>query len=145
MNENPRGLTIAGLVLTVLLALLLTFSGVLKLVSPTEMKDQFVGRLGYMEHHALPIGLVELACTALFLIPRTAVLGAILLTGYFGGATATHARIGDPFVAPVAVGVLVWLSLFLRDPRLRALLPLTSALTGRIPSNTPATHAPSQR
>ncbi len=125
MHENPRGLTIAGLVLTGLLALLLTFSGVLKLVSPAEMKDQFVGRLGYMEHHAAPIGLVELACTALFLVPRTAVIGAVLLTGYFGGATATHVRIDDPFIGPVAMGVLVWLALVLRDPRLRALLPLT--------------------
>jgi hypothetical protein len=137
MSENPRGLTIAGLVLTGLLALLLMFSGVLKLTSRTEMKDQFVNRLGYMDHHAVPIGLVELACTALFLIPRTAVIGAVLLTGYFGGATATHVRIGEPFIVPVAVGVLVWLALFLRDPRLRALMPLTRSATVPAPASTP--------
>lgn len=56
------------------------------------------------------------------LIPRTSILGAILLTGYLGGATATHVRIGDPFIAPVIVGALVWLGLFLRDDRLRALI-----------------------
>jgi hypothetical protein len=59
-----------------------------------------------------------------YLIPRTAVLGAVLLTGYLGGAIATHARLGEPFVAPIILGVVVWAGLWLRDPRLRALLPL---------------------
>jgi hypothetical protein len=76
---------------------------------------------------ALGLGITEVACTIIYLIPRTAVLGAILLTGYFGGATATHVRVGDPsFVGPVVLGVLVWLGLFLRDDRLRALIPLRS-------------------
>lgn len=73
---------------------------------------------------ALPIGLVELACTAIYVIPRTSVLGAILLTGYLGGATATHVRVGEPFFALIVLGVLVWGGLFFRDPRLRELLPL---------------------
>jgi len=70
------------------------------------------------------LGILELACTIIYAIPRTAVLGAILLTGYLGGAILTHLRIGDPFWNPIIPGVLVWLGLYLRDPRLRALAPL---------------------
>jgi uncharacterized protein YndB with AHSA1/START domain len=69
------------------------------------------------------LAFVELGCLAIYLFPRTAVLGAILLTGYLGGATATHVRIGDMFLPPILVGVLVWLGLFFRDERLRVLLP----------------------
>jgi hypothetical protein len=64
--------------------------------------------------------------TALYLIPRTSTLGAILLTGYLGGATATHVRVGEPFYFPVIFGALIWLGLLLREPRLRLLLPLRS-------------------
>jgi hypothetical protein len=66
------------------------------------------------------------ASALLYIVPGTSVLGAILLTGYLGGATATHVRIGDPFIGPVLFGVLVWAGLFLRDDRLRALLSLRS-------------------
>jgi hypothetical protein len=72
------------------------------------------------------IAIVELACVLLYAIPRTSVLGAILLTGYLGGAISTHVRAGEPFYLPLGVGVIVWLGLFLRDARLRALLPLRS-------------------
>jgi hypothetical protein len=65
-----------------------------------------------------------LICTVVYAIPITSVLGAILLTGYLGGATATHVRIGQPFWFPVIVGVLLWAALFLREERLRALIPL---------------------
>jgi uncharacterized membrane protein YphA (DoxX/SURF4 family) len=102
---------------------MLLFSGVMKLVKPASVVEGFV-RLGYPESLALGIGIVELACAALYVIPRTSVLGAILLTGYLGGATATHLRIGEPFFAPVLLGVMVWGGIFFRDARLRALLPL---------------------
>jgi len=69
-------------------------------------------------------GILELVCTALYLIPRTAIFGAILLTAYLGVATAAHVRIGDPFFIPVVVGALLWLGLYLRDPRLRSLVPI---------------------
>ena len=72
------------------------------------------------------LGVLELACTALYVIPRTSVLGAILLTGYLGGATVTHLRIGEPFWGPPLVGVFLWGGLYLRDPRLRALIPFKS-------------------
>jgi hypothetical protein len=71
----------------------------------------------------MPILVVELCCVLLYLIPQTAVLGAILLTGYLGGATATHVRVDEAYFMPVVVGILVWLGLYLRDPRLRALVP----------------------
>lgn len=127
MNANPKGLTICGWALTILLALLLTFSAVMKFLRPPEMIEQFESVLGYPARLAVPIGVVELLCVVLFLIPRTAALGAVLLTGYLGGAIATHVRIGDQFITPVIVGVVVWLALFMRDPRVRAILPIRRA------------------
>jgi hypothetical protein len=79
---------------------------------------------GYPEHLILYIGMLEVGCTIVYLIPRTAILGAILMTGYLGGATATNVRVGDPsFIGPVLAGVLVWAGLYLRDGRLSALIP----------------------
>jgi hypothetical protein len=77
----------------------------------------------------IPLGILLTACTILYVIPRTAVLGAILLTGYLSGAIATHVRFGDPWfpiLFPVFIGALVWGGLYLRDGRLRALIPLRS-------------------
>jgi len=113
----------AGRIISALPILMLLFSGVMKLVKPAPVVEEFA-RLGYAESAALGIGILEIVCTVIYAIPRTSILGAILLTGYLGGATATHVRIGDPFFAPVVFGVLVWLGLYLRDDRLRALLPL---------------------
>jgi hypothetical protein len=95
----------------------------MKLAQPQAVLDEFA-RLGYGSGIAVAIGIVEIACTIIYVVPQTAVLGAILLTGYLGGATATHLRIGDPFYGPILFGVLVWLGLFLRDARLRAIVPL---------------------
>lgn len=84
-------------------------------------------RLGYPESVIVPLGFVLLVCTVLYLIPLTSVLGAILLTGYLGGAVATHVRAGEglfSLVFPIIFGVLIWLGLYLRDDRLRALVPL---------------------
>lgn len=96
-------------------ALMLIMSGVMKLIKPAQLVEEFI-RLGYQEHQVLVLGIVELACTAIYLVPSTSVLGAILLTGYLGGATATHVRLGENFVFPVIFGVLVWLGLLLREP-----------------------------
>lgn len=113
----------AGWIISALPALMLVFSAVMKLLKPAPVLQEFT-RLGYQEHHAIVIGIIELACAIIYLIPRTAVLGAILMTAYLGGAVATHVRIGDPFFTPIIPGVLIWLGLYLRDPRLRALVPL---------------------
>ncbi len=113
---------VVGWVLTVLLSAFLTFSGVGKLLKLPPVETE-VTRLGYTMDTIFTIGIIELACVIVYLFPRTAVLGAILLTGYLGGATATHVRIGDPFIMPVIIGVVVWIALFLRDRRVRALAP----------------------
>jgi len=114
----------AGRILSALPVLMLLFSGVMKLVKPAAVVQGFA-HFGYPESLALSIGILELACAVVYVIPRTSVLGAILLTGYLGGATATHVRIGEAlFIIPVILGVLVWGGLFLRDDRLRALIPL---------------------
>jgi hypothetical protein len=84
-------------------------------------------KVGYPPGCLVPLGLVLLASTLLYAIPRTAVLGAILLTGYLGGATATHVRMGQPFVFPIVFGVIVWACLYLRDERIRSLLPIDRA------------------
>ena len=85
------------------------------------------GTLGFPATVIFGIGLLEIACVLLYAIPRTAVLGAVLLTGYLGGAIAAHVRVGDAFISPLIGGGLVWLGIYLRDARVRALLPLISA------------------
>ncbi len=115
----------AGRILTALSALLMAFSAITKLAK-TAFVVENLAHAGIPESHIIPLGIVELACTVVYLIPRTSVLGAILLTGYLGGATATTVRTGEAFIMPVIVGVVVWGGLFLRYPRLRALIPLRS-------------------
>jgi DoxX-like family len=112
-----------GYAMSALPVVMLLFSSLLKLVKPASVVEGFT-HLGYDDSVALGLGLVELLATVLYVIPRTSVLGAILLTGYLGGATATHLRIGEPFHMAVLLGVLVWGGLYLRDERLRQLIPL---------------------
>src|SRR4026207_1909570 len=116
-----------GRIMSWLPALFLLIDGVMKLFKPAVVVEATV-KLGYAENTILPIGIVLTVCTILYLIPRTAVLGAILLTGYLGGAVATHVRVGSPLFShilfPVYVAVLLWGGLYLRDERLRALIPL---------------------
>jgi hypothetical protein len=97
----------AGYIMSALPVLLLLFSGFMKLMNPPSVVEGFA-HLGYDGNIALWLGLVELLSTVLYLISRTSVLGAILLTGYLGGATASHLRIGEPFHAAVILGVLIW-------------------------------------
>lgn len=124
MQTQSKGMTIAGWVMTGLLGALLTASAVMKFINPPELAEEFVGKFGYPGSAARYIGAVEAVCLVLFLVPRTAVLGAVLLTGYFGGAIATHVRVEDNFAGAVVVGIVAWGALYLREPRLRDLLPL---------------------
>ncbi|MGH7629188.1 MAG: DoxX family protein [Gemmatimonadales bacterium] len=118
-----------GRILSGLAVLFLLWDGVMKLMRPAVVLESFA-RLGYPEGVALGIGILQLVCLAVYLIPRTSVLGAILLTGYLGGAVATHVRIGDPLFThvlfPAYMGALLWGGLYLRDERLRTLIPLRS-------------------
>ena len=116
----------AGIIVSTLPILFLLMDGVMKLVKPAVVVETTV-KLGYSESVIFPLGIVLLICTILYAIPRTAVLGAILLTGYLGGAVATHVRAnGSAFeiLFPVILGVLVWGGIYLRDERLRAFVPL---------------------
>jgi DoxX-like family len=111
-------------ILSALPVLLMVFGGTFGVLKPAVAMPGFL-QYGYPERLLLPICIVEIVCAVLYAIPRTSVLGAILLTGYLGGATATHVRVGDPvFIVPVFLGVLVWGGLYLRDGRLRRLIPL---------------------
>jgi hypothetical protein len=113
-----------GRVVSAIPVLMLLFSAGMKFVRQPGAIEVFVGKWGFPDGSLVPIGVVELACVVVYLIPRTAVLGAILLTGYLGGAVATHVRASEAFVPPLVVGILAWLGLYLREPRLRELLPL---------------------
>jgi hypothetical protein len=115
-----------GRIISALPVLFLLVDGVMKLIKPAVVVEATV-KLGYPETVILPLGIVLLACTVLYVIPRTSVLGAILLTGYLGGAVATHVRVGEglfSIVFPIIFGVLIWGGLYLRDEQLRALIPL---------------------
>jgi len=119
----------AGSILSGLVVLFLTFDAVMKFAKPAPVIQAFA-QTGWPDRLAVPLGIILLTCTALYVIPGTSVLGAILLTGYLGGAVATHLRIGDPLFShvlfPVYMGVLLWAGLYLREDRLRALVPLRS-------------------
>jgi hypothetical protein len=103
----------------------LIFDGVIKLLNIIPVTESFV-RLGYRPTVSIAIGILELVCVMVYIIPRSAIAGAVLLTGYLGGAIATHLRVGDPLLThvffPLYVGALLWVGLLLRDQRLRALL-----------------------
>lgn len=116
----------AGRIMSALPALFLLVDGVMKLMKPVVVVQATV-QLGYPESVILGLGIVLLVSTILYLVPLTSVLGAILVTGYLGGAVATHVRVGDglfPILFPIILSTLLWGGLVLRDARLRALLPL---------------------
>jgi hypothetical protein len=117
---------ITGYALTAFVALFLTFDTVLKVLQLAPAM-QGTTELGYPANSVLVIGVIELVCLVLYLVPRTSVLGALVLTGYLGGAIATHVRIGSPLLThtlfPIYVALMVWGGLYLREHRLRELLP----------------------
>jgi len=112
-------------VLSALPVLVLLFSGSMKFTHSPDLAKGFE-HLGWPLSLAVPLGILELTCAILYVIPRTSVLGAILVAAYMGGAVATHVRIGEPPYLQILIGVLVWGGLYLRDSRLRPLLPLRS-------------------
>lgn len=117
----------AGLVLTGLAAAFLAMDTVMKLLVLAPAV-QATTELGYPASTIFWIGAIQLVCLVLYLVPATSVLGVVLLTAYLGGAVATHVRVGSPLAShtlfPVYVGLMVWGGLYLREPRLRSLLPL---------------------
>jgi|HubBroStandDraft_6_1064221.scaffolds.fasta_scaffold933033_2 hypothetical protein len=121
---TSKGMLWTGRILSGLIVALMLFAASYGLLKP-EMSRQGMRDMGYPESAGMPITIAMLVSVLLYAIPRTCVLGAILLTGYFGGAIATHVRLSQPaFVAGLLIAVLAWLGIYLRDARLRALLPL---------------------
>jgi len=126
-DPHPRTrLRWTGRILSGLIVAFLAFDAAMKLVAIAPVVEATT-RLGYAVSTIRPMGVVLLLATVLYAVPRTAVLGALLTTAYLGGATATLVRAGDPSWFPIAMGVLLWASLMMRQPRLRALLLPVSA------------------
>ena len=119
----------AGRVLLAVPVLFLVFDSVIKLMRIAPVLDSF-NELGYPESLSLAIGILETVCLIVLLVPRTSILGAILMTGYLGGAVATHVRVGNPLVShvlfPVYVAILIWAAVLVREDRLRGLVSLRS-------------------
>ena len=120
-----RRSVIAGRVLTGIVALLLTLDAGIKLVG-AKAAVEGSAQLGFTPQQVFVIGIIAAVCLVLYLIPRTAPIGAVLWTGYFGGALVTHFRLGNPLfthiLPPIYVSILIWGSLYLRDPRVRAVV-----------------------
>ena len=126
MNETIKR-PWAGIIVSALPALFLLVDAAGKLLKPEPVVSGTL-ELGYSENVIVPLGITLLVSVILYAVPATSVLGAILLTGYLGGAVATHVRVGNPLAThvlfPIYIGVLLWLGLYLRDMRIRELLPL---------------------
>lgn len=121
-ESSSKGMVWTGRIISGVVVLMLCFSAVMKMIHHEEVVKEF-SRLGWPDV-IVGLGIVELVCAILYAISQTAVLGAILVTGYLGGAIATHVRIEEQFIGPAIGGVLVWLGIFLRDAKLRQLIPL---------------------
>jgi hypothetical protein len=113
-----------GRVLSALPILALGMSGAMKLSHAPDFVQKWTDNFGFRESSLTPIGLLELLVMITYAVPRTRVFGAILVTGYLGGATTAHVRIGEPFVIPVLLGIFAWLGVWLTEPRLQALTPV---------------------
>lgn len=111
-----------GLALSVIPSLMLTLSGVMKFIQPSGFEEGLAS-MGYRPDQMYALGVVELLCVLIYWIPQTSVLGAILLTGYMGGAIATHYRVGDMFVIQIILGMAIWGGLYLRNAKIRELIP----------------------
>ena len=126
MHQNVSPFARTGKFLSGLAAVLLALDSVGKLVRAQAVLDGTT-QLGYSVNTVFPLGVLLLACVVIYIVPRTAIFGALLLTGYLGGAVATHVRVGNPLfthiLAPTYVAALIWGGLVLRDARLRALAP----------------------
>jgi len=137
MHSDSRKMMWAGRVLSGLMVAFLLMDAVMHLTKIEPVVQAFA-RLGWPIGMAVPLGLVELVCIALYVYPRSSILGAILLTGYLGGAVVTHLRVGSSLFGemlfPVYIGILVWGGLYGREPRLRALIPFARATNRREPA-----------
>jgi hypothetical protein len=137
-STHQKWRTWVGCALSAAATLVLARSAWMKLSADPQVVQQVVEHWGYPASSVADIGLLELTCLLVYAVPRTTALGAVLLTGYFGGAVATHVRIGEPFWVPLAVATLAWAGVYLRDEGIRDLARRMARL-GRQPlMSTPA-------
>ncbi len=122
---NSKAALWTGRIISSLIILFMLFDGGAKVARFKPYVEATV-KAGFADSLVVPLGILSLACTILYAIPQTSILGAILLAAYYGGATATHVRLGQPFWFPIVFGILVWVAMYLREPRLRTLVPLRS-------------------
>ena len=123
-RPTSRAMLWTGRIISAIPVLMMGVLGAVMLIAFPDKAAEGNVKYGYPAAITRTLFIVEIACVVLYVIPQTAALGAILLTAWLGGAVATHVRVGEPFWFPIAFGVLVWLGLFLRDARVRALVPL---------------------
>ncbi|MFN2635128.1 MAG: DoxX family protein [Thermoanaerobaculia bacterium] len=112
--------------ISILPCLVFLMSAFMKLKGGPELA-QGIAHMGIPESMVVPLAILEIACVVIYAIPATAALGAILLTGFVGGAICTHWRVGDPFIVQIVLGILIWFGLYLREDRLKALIPLRTS------------------
>ncbi len=128
-EETSKKSLWAGRIISLLVILFMLFDGVIHIMKIPAVTQSFV-QLGYSLNVITPLAVIELLCVLLYVIPRTSILGAILLTGYLGGAVDSNVRAGNPLFSfilfPVYIGVLMWGGLYLRSKRLRSLVPIKS-------------------
>ena len=122
-RTTSKGMLWAGRVISAVPVLFMGVLGVVMFFAAPGKVSEGMSKYGYPAGAAKPVLIAEVTCALLYAIPQTTVLGAILLTGYLGGAVATHVRVGEPFYFPVAMGVVVWVGLLWRDGRVRELVP----------------------
>ena len=127
-TETPgspsRTSAVLGWIVGILPTTALLMSAAFKFIQPVGTEEN-LKPIGWHLDQMTWLGTLEASVAIIYLIPQTSILGAVLITGYMGGAIATHLRVGDHFILPhIVIGVLVWLGVWLRDPRLRSLLPL---------------------
>jgi len=124
-----RKLVWTGWIISILASLVFLMSGTMKFVGGPQV-EQGLTHLGIAKSMVIPLGILELACIVIYLIPITSVLGAILMSGYVGGIILSHWRVGDPVYIPIVLGLMLWLGLYLREPRLKELIPLRRTSPG---------------
>lgn len=127
-NQIPKTSRLTGIIMHWFVVSFMLFDAIIKFIKPQAVIRTTVDELGYKDHHILILGCTALIPTILFIIPPTRILGAVLLTAHLGGAIASHLRINSPLFShtlfPVYIAVLMWVSIWLRDKRLREIFPL---------------------
>jgi hypothetical protein len=123
MNMKKSKSALVGQIIAGLISALFLFSAYMKLTSNPQLVENWP-KMGWEKASFIAIGIVELVSVVIYLIPITSVVGAILLTGFLGGAIAAHVRVGEGFIPHIFFGIAIWASLYLRDSRLRELIPL---------------------